>query len=1542
MLSFIKDSMKVGILANFQHSFFSNGCPTVVFSLADALQLCGHEPILVNIYGTSEWYDDVKELKDLYPRINIGDIKEPLDIFIDIDGFLIPSERQQIAKQTVVFLRKPMFLATLEATVYSLNLPKQHFDCDAIWTWEHFGEKDSHLIEVLTKKPVFRIPFTWSSKAVDAYSASHPSWMDSSAGNPLWYPHVLETNRSMSSNCTLSLVGLGHAKGHSKASFTKVHVYNGQNIENQAFFKDNVLSHCKRDGLEFVFVGRMRTTDFRHMSKSVVLSHTRFMTVKSVHLDCIWNGIPIVHNSPFLKQLGHGLERYYYEDNSVTGITTAFDTLEEDFKTNSGMFKAGNLLSLRALLERTLDPLQYLNKWTSAISLKAQPIKTQTAQKGEYIVGFSDLWKDANHEYNFWTLLLNDAGKYLSPPVTFKGVKATSETPIDLLIFGPFGDTWKSINNVPKFHTTGENSPPVPGVMNFGFRPTGPNSFRFPLWMQYIDWFGADQERLGNPKTLPVDSVCSAPSNTKREKFCAFIVSNPSNQLRNQAFQIISQYKQVDSAGRLFNNVGENIFTQIPGGGSGELKKHKFLQDYKFSITYENNRAPGYVTEKLLAAKAAGCIPIYWGAPDVEADFPKDSFLNVNDITDGNKLIEHIQALDTNDAAYNKMVNTPAVNADKVRSTLAQVAKILLEGIVDTSKLPSMLGNTESQVNHPKTVSLIQEPKNLKLDKPTAHQWNGKTLLVTFATKNYVESVLRWLSTVIPRLNSTIQARVYLGNDVDTMTQNLLKCQNSSVEFFKIPTFQVQNFPDIWEPQHFAWKLWIYQELVQEQELKNTLIWYMDSASMIVRMPTEWLLAASKSGLCMLEDPQQKNQQWCQPSFCQRLMVTPQELSQQQIVGGIMAFIGGSILPWKVFTEAWVLAQQRDIIVGPKWAGQLPDGRPYGHRHDQSILSILRLRRNVPTHPLYSVYCDESLRRTNKSGAALYIHRGKYIENVIFAPRIGEVHLINLPRRKDRLERFKENHASWSKNVCLRPAYDGLNLTLTPAIARLFAPNDFKWKKSISGCALSHLSLWSELAEEEPSCENYLILEDDVKFQPNWINVWLEAAKEIPEDYDVLYLGGVLPPNKAMFTSVLEPVTNLWSRVKPNQLFGQQVPTPYFHFCNYSYILSRKGAQKILDAIKSKGIYTSGDHMICNRIDMKHYILTPLVAGCYQDDDPKYQTSEFNNFNRVDNFDSDLWNNDERFTEKDISTNLSDIPVNIGQALLDAKQVKQTKQVKSLYTIGDCKLVKGSLLEYEWLNTILEGRLDTCQQVPVDHPLLDSPIFAVMKPHFSHLDVFKRYTEAKKPFYALHISDEHCSDPIHWYSSCAHVIRMYPREMPYTNVSIIPLGPYRTTTQQNILTERPQVWSFYGTKWANREELMKPLETLHPNSCIFYDSWMDKKQLSSSEYSQQCLKSIFMPCPHGNNVETFRFWEALEHGCIPLYVVKSKDIFAEFISKHLPIVLLDSWESAVSFVITLLEKPEMMNEYRNKLLTAWSSWKKELITVGEMNNLNTP
>jgi GR25 family glycosyltransferase involved in LPS biosynthesis len=251
------------------------------------------------------------------------------------------------------------------------------------------------------------------------------------------------------------------------------------------------------------------------------------------------------------------------------------------------------------------------------------------------------------------------------------------------------------------------------------------------------------------------------------------------------------------------------------------------------------------------------------------------------------------------------------------------------------------------------------------------------------------------------------------------------------------------------------------------------------------------------------------------------------------------------------------------------------------------------------------------------------------------SPKIFDsVFVINLEKRKDRWESFLSHHPDLKEIAIRKNAIDGRNLKLTPDLARLFKPNGFEWKKSVIGCALSHLALWDKLAKAPSNNEVYLILEDDVRLKADWKQV-LEKAQSrnaIPTDFDVLFLGGILPPNRNSFEELgIEKVNEFIAKTRENSAFGQTPPNRFFHFCAYSYAITRSGASKILQIIQENdGYHVPADHMLCNHYErLKIYFFNPLLAGCYQDFDPIYQQSEFNKNLRVDSFDSDLWNNIE-------------------------------------------------------------------------------------------------------------------------------------------------------------------------------------------------------------------------------------------------------------------------------------------------------------------------
>jgi hypothetical protein len=133
-----------------------------------------------------------------------------------------------------------------------------------------------------------------------------------------------------------------------------------------------------------------------------------------------------------------------------------------------------------------------------------------------------------------------------------------------------------------------------------------------------------------------------------RNKFCAFIHSNPNASKRNEFLFKLSKYKKVDSGGIAFNNIGYKVGNKI-----------EWLKDYKFCICFENFSEYGYLTEKLLEGMMGGCIPIYWGSESCREEFNPKSFLNWHDYNNDEELINKIIELDNNLFKYLEMYREP-------------------------------------------------------------------------------------------------------------------------------------------------------------------------------------------------------------------------------------------------------------------------------------------------------------------------------------------------------------------------------------------------------------------------------------------------------------------------------------------------------------------------------------------------------------------------------------------------------------------------------------------------------------------------------------------------------------------------------------------------------------------------------------------------------------------------------------------------------------------------------------------------------------------
>lgn len=256
------------------------------------------------------------------------------------------------------------------------------------------------------------------------------------------------------------------------------------------------------------------------------------------------------------------------------------------------------------------------------------------AGKTELRINFSGFWQGFNKTNNFFYHLLSKKYELL-----------ISDEP-ELLFFSESSTDHIKYSCTKVFYT-GENIRPDFMLCDFAFSfdyPLTKRNYRLPLYALYDD-----VKKLVN-RHVDANIVLAG-----KKKFCCFIVSNDKCKIRNDFFFKLSEYKQVDAAGKLFNNIGGPIENKL-----------EFIKDYKFVIAFENDSYPGYTTEKIFEPLQQNCIPIYWGDPLVSNDFNTRSFINCHEYPSFNDAIKRVIELDNNDDLYMQYLREPAFTGDKL------------------------------------------------------------------------------------------------------------------------------------------------------------------------------------------------------------------------------------------------------------------------------------------------------------------------------------------------------------------------------------------------------------------------------------------------------------------------------------------------------------------------------------------------------------------------------------------------------------------------------------------------------------------------------------------------------------------------------------------------------------------------------------------------------------------------------------------------------------------------------------------------------------
>jgi hypothetical protein len=210
---------------------------------------------------------------------------------------------------------------------------------------------------------------------------------------------------------------------------------------------------------------------------------------------------------------------------------------------------------------------------------------------------------------------------------------------------------------------TGENLRAPGGVfdLTLSFDPTdlSESNIYFPVWYLSVDWFKSHS--TSGLKLYDVDTFISNRNLDSRERTaCAF--SSSKEPSRVSLYHSVECAMKLDRYGSAWGNRVQN--------------KNEVAMQYGFQVCPENDIYPGYVTEKLFEAYAAGNVPI-WRGIDRDGLFNKSSILDLTGIS-ASESINILKGLSDNEIT--SIRNQPLLNSvPSIQPIVDAMRAVLLE-----------------------------------------------------------------------------------------------------------------------------------------------------------------------------------------------------------------------------------------------------------------------------------------------------------------------------------------------------------------------------------------------------------------------------------------------------------------------------------------------------------------------------------------------------------------------------------------------------------------------------------------------------------------------------------------------------------------------------------------------------------------------------------------------------------------------------------------------------------------------------------------------
>jgi len=274
-----------------------------------------------------------------------------------------------------------------------LHAPKA-YDVDEVWISPHF-ESTKYYYQALYNAKVKILPYIWNSSNLKM----NPFTMNDFKREKDIY--IVEPHINMFKTALIPILIVNELYRVAPNSFNKLYIIGNNTYNKNKYFNKELLNKIEvlhGYNNKAYFCPRANFPDI-FKNPAVILCHQEKCALNYIYLEALFIKIPLVHNSPYLKDAG-----YYYTDKNIPEGVLALKKALSDFKPvdNSKVINRYSYDNPKVIEE-------YKNMFSS-LAINSNQTKTlnnrgidkiekyKNLRKKSWFMRFSDSWLD-NHKY---------------------------------------------------------------------------------------------------------------------------------------------------------------------------------------------------------------------------------------------------------------------------------------------------------------------------------------------------------------------------------------------------------------------------------------------------------------------------------------------------------------------------------------------------------------------------------------------------------------------------------------------------------------------------------------------------------------------------------------------------------------------------------------------------------------------------------------------------------------------------------------------------------------------------------------------------------------------------------------------------------------------------------------------------------------------------------------------------------------------------------------------------------------------------------------